>query len=127
MHLRYGMNPHQPAAIAAVDAGRVPFRVVNGKPSYINVLDAIGAWQLVREAAGAFGRPAAASFNHVSPAGAALDGVVDAAMGTTYGLDPDRVGAVTAPTSGHVMRIRSRRTATSSRWRTRSTPSWPRY
>ena len=72
--MRYGMNPHQSAWIVA---GHGP-RVINGKPSMINYLDALNGLQLVREADEATGRPAAASFKHVSPAGAALAGVVDA-------------------------------------------------
>jgi phosphoribosylaminoimidazolecarboxamide formyltransferase/IMP cyclohydrolase len=97
MRLRYGTNPHQPAAITSVRAGSSPFRVVSGEPSYINVLDAVGAWQLVREASAAFDVPAAASFKHVSPAGAALAGSVDAAMSNTYGLS-----AVSPVTSAYV-------------------------
>ena len=68
--MRYGMNPHQPATMTAL--GDSPFTVVSGVPSYINVLDALTGWQLVREASDAFGVPAAASYKHVSPAGAAL-------------------------------------------------------
>jgi phosphoribosylaminoimidazolecarboxamide formyltransferase/IMP cyclohydrolase len=97
MDLRYGMNPHQqPATASPVDDARPPIRVLHGQPSYINMLDALGAWQLVREAADALGRPAAASFKHLSPAGAALAGPLDEAMAETYGLDPSRVGPVTS-------------------------------
>lgn len=75
--MRYGMNPHQPATMTAL--GDSPFTVVSGVPSYINVLDALTGWQLVREASDAFAIPAAASYKHVSPAGAALgDSVADA-------------------------------------------------
>ncbi len=77
MQLRYGINPHQSARAEAVD--RWPIRVVNGSPSYINLLDALNGWQLVRAAGRALGLPAAASFKHVSPAGAAVaDGLADA-------------------------------------------------
>lgn len=69
--LRYGANPHQTGARAAA-AGTLPFTVLGGAPGYINFLDALNAWQLVREARAATGMPAAASFKHVSPAGAAL-------------------------------------------------------
>jgi AICAR transformylase/IMP cyclohydrolase PurH len=73
--LKYGANPHQaPARLVVPDPA--PFRVLNGRPSYINILDALGAWQLVRELAGATGRVAAASFKHTSPAGAAVDGEI---------------------------------------------------
>jgi phosphoribosylaminoimidazolecarboxamide formyltransferase / IMP cyclohydrolase len=96
MRLRYGTNPHQPAAIAPIHPDRSPFRLISGEPSYINVLDAVGAWQLVRDASTTFGAPAAASFKHVSPAGAAVAAAVDAAMGATYGLDPGTVGPTTS-------------------------------
>ena len=69
--LKYGCNPHQtPAGLTLPD--KSPFRVLNGDPSYINVLDALGAWQLVRELKEATGAPSAASFKHTSPAGAAI-------------------------------------------------------
>ncbi len=71
--LKYGCNPHQTPAGVAVpeEAG---FQVLSGRPGYINFLDALGAWQLVRELRAATGKPAAASFKHVSPAGAAVAG-----------------------------------------------------
>jgi phosphoribosylaminoimidazolecarboxamide formyltransferase/IMP cyclohydrolase len=69
--LRYGVNPHQvPARVFA--AGGLPFEVLNGAPGYINLFDALNSWQLVRELRQTLGVPAAASFKHVSPAGAAL-------------------------------------------------------
>jgi phosphoribosylaminoimidazolecarboxamide formyltransferase / IMP cyclohydrolase len=74
-HLKYGCNPHQkPSAILAPLGQRLPFQVINGVPGYINLLDALNAWQLVRELRFAFNDtlPAAASFKHVSPAGAAI-------------------------------------------------------
>ena len=70
--LRYGMNPHQTPARAFVDGGTLPFEVRNGSPGYINLLDALNSWQLVRELRASTGLPAAASFKHVSPAGAAV-------------------------------------------------------
>jgi phosphoribosylaminoimidazolecarboxamide formyltransferase/IMP cyclohydrolase len=70
--LRYGMNPHQRSARVFVEQGHVPLRVVNGAPGFINMCDALNAWQLVRELRAATGLPAAASFKHVSPAGAAV-------------------------------------------------------
>ena len=69
--LRYGINPHQsPATASAI--GQWPFEVLNGQPGYINLLDAMSAWNLVRELRQALDQPAAASFKHVSPAGAAI-------------------------------------------------------
>ncbi len=73
MKLKYGTNPHQSeASIEPVLAGTQPIELLNGNPSLINLLDALNAWQLVREARSATGLAAAASFKHVSPAGAAL-------------------------------------------------------
>ena len=73
LELKYGCNPHQkPACLTRKDGGDLPLRVLNGRPGYINFLDALNAWQLVRELREAAGLPAAASFKHVSPAGAAL-------------------------------------------------------
>lgn len=70
--LKYGCNPGQAPARVYVQKGALPFAVLNGRPGYINFLDAFGAWQLVRELRGALKLPAAASFKHVSPAGAAV-------------------------------------------------------
>jgi phosphoribosylaminoimidazolecarboxamide formyltransferase/IMP cyclohydrolase len=72
LSLRYGVNPHQQPARAYMDEGELPFVVRNGRPGYINLLDALNSWQLVRELGAALGLPAAASFKHVSPAGAAV-------------------------------------------------------
>jgi phosphoribosylaminoimidazolecarboxamide formyltransferase / IMP cyclohydrolase len=81
--MRYGMNPHQSASIVA---GHGP-RVISGEPSMINYLDALNAFELVREADEATGAPAAASFKHVSPAGAALAGAVDATAARIWRVD----------------------------------------
>ena len=71
--LRYGTNPHQSAArVWMADGSPLPLSVLNGAPGYINLLDALNGWQLVRELRQATGLPAAASFKHVSPAGAAV-------------------------------------------------------
>ncbi len=72
MLLRYGMNPHQKPARVYVEQGDLPFEVLSGSPGYINLLDALNSWQLVRELKALLGLPAAASFKHVSPAGAAV-------------------------------------------------------
>ena len=69
--LKYGCNPNQTPARVYADGG-LPFTVLNGRPGYINLLDALNSWQLVRELRAMSGLPAAASFKHVSPAGAAL-------------------------------------------------------
>ncbi|MGX8699994.1 phosphoribosylaminoimidazolecarboxamide formyltransferase [Caproiciproducens sp.] len=71
--LKYGCNPNQkPSRIFMRDGGDLPIEVLNGKPGYINFLDAFNSWQLVKELKAAVGLPAAASFKHVSPAGAAV-------------------------------------------------------
>ena len=71
--LKYGCNPNQkPSRIFMKDGGELPIEVLNGKPGYINFLDAFNSWQLVKELKEATGLPAAASFKHVSPAGAAV-------------------------------------------------------
>ena len=77
IQLRYGMNPHQKPASAFSEAGIMPFEVLNGSPGYINLMDAMNSWQLVKELEKATGRVSAASFKHVSPAGVAVSGEVD--------------------------------------------------
>lgn len=73
MLLKYGCNPNQkPSKIFMADGSDLPITVLNGKPGYINLLDAFNSWQLVKELKQATGLPAAASFKHVSPAGAAV-------------------------------------------------------
>ena len=72
LELKYGCNPNQKPARVFMEQGKLPFRVLNGKPGYINLLDAMNSWQLVRELRAATSLPAAASFKHVSPAGAAV-------------------------------------------------------
>ena len=72
MELKYGCNPNQKPSRIFMREGELPITVLNGKPGYINLLDAFNSWQLVRELKQATGLPAAASFKHVSPAGAAV-------------------------------------------------------
>ncbi|MBQ9042594.1 MAG: phosphoribosylaminoimidazolecarboxamide formyltransferase [Eggerthellaceae bacterium] len=73
LELKYGCNPNQkPSRIFMKDGSDLPLKVLNGKPGYINFMDALNSWQLVRELKEATGMPAAASFKHVSPAGAAV-------------------------------------------------------
>jgi phosphoribosylaminoimidazolecarboxamide formyltransferase/IMP cyclohydrolase len=84
--LRYGINPHQ--AVRVLDGvGAAPLTVRSGQPSYINLLDGLNGWQLVREAAAATGEVVAASFKHVSPAGTATAGPVDRVARGTWGVD----------------------------------------
>ncbi|MBR5969808.1 MAG: phosphoribosylaminoimidazolecarboxamide formyltransferase [Lachnospiraceae bacterium] len=73
MELKYGCNPNQkPSRVFMKDGAALPFEALNGKPGYINLLDALNGWQLVKSAKEVLGLPAATSFKHVSPAGAAL-------------------------------------------------------
>ena len=94
MDLRYGINPGQKAAVEPVGHGEWPVRVLHGSPSYVNMLDALNSWQLVREASGALNRVAATSFKHVSPAGAALAGTIDDVTADLYGVDRVSLGQV---------------------------------
>ncbi|HET6873405.1 MAG TPA: phosphoribosylaminoimidazolecarboxamide formyltransferase [Acidimicrobiales bacterium] len=100
MQLRYGVNPGQRAR-ASLDEPGSPLRVVSGHPSYINVLDALNAWQLVAEAS-TLGSAAATSFKHVSPAGAALAGELDPVIESTWGVD----GAGVSPVARAYLRAR---------------------
>lgn len=70
--LKYGANPHQSQAFVYMEEGDLPFEILNGNPGYINYLDTFNAWQLVKEVKDVLRLPAAASFKHVSPAGAAV-------------------------------------------------------
>ena len=72
LELKYGCNPNQKPSRIYMTEGELPIEVLNGRPGYINFLDAFNSWQLVRELKAATGWPSAASFKHVSPAGAAL-------------------------------------------------------
>ncbi len=85
--LKYGCNPHQqPARICSRD-GAFPINVLNGNPGYINLLDAVNSWQLVRELNRALDLPAAASFKHVSPAGAAVGVPLSETLAKAYFVD----------------------------------------
>ena len=70
--LKYGCNPNQKPSRIYMEDGELPLKVINGRPGYINFLDALNSWQLVKERKASTGMPAAASFKHVSPAGAAI-------------------------------------------------------
>ena len=84
LELKYGCNPNQKPARVFMTEGDLPFKVLNGKPGYINLLDAMNSWQLVRELRAATGLPAAASFKHVSPAGAAVAVPLSAELQKAY-------------------------------------------
>jgi phosphoribosylaminoimidazolecarboxamide formyltransferase / IMP cyclohydrolase len=87
LQLKYGCNPHQGQASLARPGGSLPVSVLNGQASYINVLDALSAWQLVRELQAATKKVTAASFKHVSPAGAAIDGPITEEFARAQFLD----------------------------------------
>ena len=84
LELKYGCNPNQKPARIFMAEGELPVTVLNGKPGYINFLDALNSWQLVKELKEATGLPAAASFKHVSPAGAALGLPLDDTLKKMY-------------------------------------------
>ncbi|WJH36791.1 phosphoribosylaminoimidazolecarboxamide formyltransferase [Paenibacillus sp. CC-CFT747] len=86
LSLRYGMNPHQKEAKLTNGGKPLPIRVLNGDPGFINLLDALNAFQLVRELRHATGEPAAASFKHVSPAGAAVNSPLTPELAQAYGV-----------------------------------------
>ncbi|KAJ2988437.1 hypothetical protein NUW58_g3980 [Xylaria curta] len=85
--LRYGANPHQKPAAAYTTSTDLPFKVLGGSPGYINLLDALNSWALVKELKAALGKPAAASFKHVSPAGAAIGVPLSADERKVYFVD----------------------------------------
>ncbi len=86
--LKYGCNPNQkPSRIYMTDGGELPIKVLSGKPGYINFLDAFNGWQLVRELKKATGLPAATSFKHVSPAGAAVGLPLTETLAKIYWVD----------------------------------------
>lgn len=86
--LRYGLNPHQQPARALLQGDAAPITIRNGAPGYINLLDALSSWQLVRDLRAALGQAAAASFKHVSPAGAAIGLPLDEPLARAYQVDP---------------------------------------
>lgn len=85
--LKYGMNPNMKRARIFMQNGELPIEVLNGRPGFINFLDAFNAWQLVKELKEATGLPAAASFKHVSPAGAAVAVPMDDVLQKIYYVD----------------------------------------
>ena len=88
LQLKYGCNPNQkPSRIYMEDGSDLPIKVLNGRPGYINFLDAFNGWQLVSELKKATGLPAATSFKHVSPAGAALGLPLDETLAKIYWVD----------------------------------------
>ena len=89
LELKYGCNPNQKPSRIFMQQGELPIRVLNGRPGYINLLDAFNSWQLVKELKEATGLPSAASFKHVSPAGAAVGLPLSALDRAIYFVDRD--------------------------------------
>ena len=87
LELKYGCNPNQKPSKIYMENGELPIKVLCGKPGYINFLDAFNGWQLVRELKRATGLPAATSFKHVSPAGAAVGLPLDETLAKIYWVD----------------------------------------
>ena len=89
IQLKYGCNPNQKPSRIFMENGELPLEVVNGRPGYINFLDALNSWQLVTELKKATGMPAAASFKHVSPAGAAIGNPLSDVLRQIYFVPAD--------------------------------------
>ena len=96
LELKYGCNPNQKPAKVFVEGGELPFEVLNGKPGYINLLDALNGWQLVRELREVSNLPAAASFKHVSPAGTAVGLPLDDILKKIYFVEGEELSAQAA-------------------------------
>ena len=102
LELKYGCNPNQKPARVFADGGDLPVSVLNGRPGYINLLDALNGWQLVKELKEATGLPAATSFKHVSPAGAAVGTPLSDALRKIYFVE----GAELTPLASAYARAR---------------------
>ncbi len=90
--MKYGCNPHQkPAGLYYREGRDLPFEILNGKPGYINYGDALNAWQLVKELSEALGMPSAASFKHMSPAGAAVSVELDDTLKQVYEVEDEKL------------------------------------
>jgi phosphoribosylaminoimidazolecarboxamide formyltransferase/IMP cyclohydrolase len=96
LELKYGCNPHQKPAKIYTEEKKLPFQILNGSPSYINLLDAVNSWQLVKELKEATGIAAAASFKHVSPAGAAIGIPLDDTLRKQYFVQEDNLSDIAA-------------------------------
>ena len=94
--LRYGFNPHQKPARLFIKEGTLPFNVLSGSPGYINMLDALNSWQLVKELKSQLSLPAAASFKHVSPAGAAVGIPLNDVLKRSYFVDDMEMSPLSA-------------------------------
>lgn len=101
--LKYGVNPHQsPAAALSLPDSPFPLRVLNGSPGYINLLDAVNGFQLVRELSIATSLPAAASFKHCSPAGAAIARPLDPMLAEVYEIPAEEIPRLTPASLAYI-------------------------
>ncbi len=100
--IKYGCNPHQKPCRVVMKKGQLPLTLLNGTPSYINFADALNAWQLVKELKEATGLPAATSFKHVSPAGAAVANPLSDALKKAYHVE----GLILSPVATAYARAR---------------------
>ena len=91
LSLKYGCNPNQKPSRVYMENGELPIEVLNGRPGYINLLDALNSWQLVKELKAATGMPSAASFKHVSPAGAAVGAPLSDVLRKVYFVDDVKI------------------------------------
>ena len=94
LELKYGCNPNQKPAKVFIDNNELPFEVLNGKPGYINLLDALNSWQLVKELKESTGLASAASFKHVSPAGAAVGLSLDETLKKIYFVNEENLSPI---------------------------------
>ena len=94
LELKYGCNPNQKPAKVFVNEGELPFEILNGKPGYINLLDALNSWQLVSELKEATGLASAASFKHVSPAGAAVGLPLNDTLKRIYFVNDENLSSI---------------------------------
>ena len=103
LELKYGCNPNQKPARIFMKDGELPIEVLNGRPGYINLLDAFNSWQLVKELKEATGLPAAASFKHVSPAGAAVAVEMSDTLKKIYFVDDVKLSPLATAMHAHVV------------------------
>jgi phosphoribosylaminoimidazolecarboxamide formyltransferase/IMP cyclohydrolase len=94
--IKYGCNPHQKPSRIYMKSGELPLEIISGNPSYINFADALNAWQLVKELKEATGLPAATSFKHVSPAGAAVGNPLSDSLKKAYHVEGQNLSPVAA-------------------------------
>ncbi len=117
LQLKYGCNPNQSSArVYMKDGSDLPFTVLNGRPGYINLLDAFNSYQLVKELKEATGLPAAASFKHVSPAGAAVATEMSDTLKKIYWVDDLKLLKRQRSSNGKFRTVSSLRATATKPW-----------